>query len=94
VLVNFILCTLTVFLQTQSIFNIPLNVIMSITLLDFSDQLIGEGWPDAKEGHYNIFCVGRWKAPGDIFIDPECEHARDVIKILMGVSAGVGILIA
>ena len=91
---NFILCTLTVFSQTLSIFNIPLNVTMLIMLLVFSDQLIGDGWPDAMEGFYNIFCVGRWRGPGDWFIDPKCEHARDVIKILMGVSAGVGILIA
>ena len=67
---------------------------MLIMLLVFSDQLIGDGWPDAKEGFYNIFCVGRWRGPGDWFIDPKCEHARDVIKILMGVSAGIGILIA
>ncbi|KAN0089901.1 hypothetical protein V8E51_018480 [Hyaloscypha variabilis] len=95
VLVNFILCTLTVFLQTPSVFNIPLNITMSVVLLIFSDHLLGVGWPDAViEGYPKIFCRPIWRGPNDLWVDPKCEHARDVIKILMGVSAGIGILIA
>jgi hypothetical protein len=99
VVVNFVVTTLTVILQIPSIFNIPLNLTLAIVLLIFSDHLIGNSWPDSParrgyEGNYKVFCQPRWVGPGDIRVDPDCEHAREVIKALMGVSAGIGIWIA
>lgn len=94
-LVNFVLSTLTVLLQIPSIFNVPLNLTMSIVLLTFADHLIGNGWPDGGTEKYPlVFCQPRWRAPGDYWTDPNCEQARDTIKILMGVSGGLGILTA
>lgn len=91
---NMTVCTLTVFLQTPIVFNIPLTLTMVVVLLIFSDHLIGEGWPDAEEGYYKIFCVAIWRSPNDRSPDPKCERARNVIKILMGFTSGIGIMIA
>ena len=80
-------------------FNIPMNFTIAIILLAFSEHLIGDGWPDVEQvDNVKIFCVRRgvW-TPGRGWEEnsvPGCVCAREVIKSLLGVSAGFGILIA
>ncbi|KIM99268.1 hypothetical protein OIDMADRAFT_20005 [Oidiodendron maius Zn] len=86
-LVNFILSTLTVLLHISAIFNIPLDIAMIVAVLIFSEYMTGKGWPDVWDAPY----IWQFCAQRETYA--ECGRARDVIKILMGVSAGVSIII-
>jgi len=79
--VNFILSTLMVSLRTPVIVNMPVNIAMSIVIFVFSDEMFGKGWPDSGYS----WCLPRTQ---------ECMRKRDVIRIMMGVSAGVAMLTA
>jgi hypothetical protein len=88
-MVNFILSVPTVFIQLPILITIAVNIAMSIVILVFSGEILGPGWPDSS------FCR-RWRSYPDYGYDPptlECKQARNVIRITMGVSAGVGIVI-
>jgi hypothetical protein len=66
-----------------------LHIAMSIVIFIFSGEILGNGWPDSS------FCS---RAGGYPDYKPlpetwECKEARNVVRITMGVSAGVGILI-
>jgi len=67
---------------------------MLLALLIFANSRpLGNGWPD-KEGFNHIFCIRHCRDPNNSWFDRECEHARDVAKILIRVSAGVAVHIA
>jgi hypothetical protein len=93
-LVNFILSALTVLLHISAIFNIPLDIAMIVAVLIFSEYITGKGWPDVWDApNFWKFCMEHPSEGPGWEIYPECARARDVIKILMGVSAGVSIII-
>lgn len=90
---NFILTAPTVFLQIPILINMAVHIAMSIVVLVFSAGIFGNGWPDS-----NI--CRRWgppTVPGRPY-QPlpetgECRKAKDDLRIMMGVSGGVGLLI-
>ena len=93
-LVNVILSALAVFLHISAIFNIPLNIAMIFAILISSEYVTGKGWPDVWiQPNFWKFCAEHFREGVGWEIYPECGHARDVIKILMGVGAGVSIII-
>lgn len=89
--VNFLLSAPTIFLQFPILLNIATHIAMSVVVFVFSGQIFGHGWPDSS------FCYRYDNSPGHSWRPLpetwECRKARNVIRIMMGVSAGVGILI-
>jgi hypothetical protein len=66
-----------------------IHIAMSVVIFIFSAEILGDGWPS-----YN-FCA-RWRGYPDNRPLPEtreCQEARNVVRITMGVSAGIGIVI-
>ncbi|RFU26831.1 hypothetical protein B7463_g9504, partial [Scytalidium lignicola] len=88
--VNFVLSAPTVFLEIPIIINIAVHIAMSIVIFIFSGKLFGNGWPGAN------FCR-RWEnTPGHyrpLPDTPECIEARTTVRLMMGVSAGMGIIV-
>jgi hypothetical protein len=91
--VNFLLTTPTVFIQIPILINMAVHIAMSIVVLVFSASIFGNGWPDS-----NI--CRRWGPPTlpnhpyqPLPETSECLKAKNDLRIMMGVSGGVGILI-
>ncbi|KAH8801419.1 hypothetical protein F5884DRAFT_862117 [Xylogone sp. PMI_703] len=88
--INFILSTPTIFLQIPIIINIAIHIAISIVIFVFSGRLFSDGWPNSN------FCR-RWEnTPGNyrpLPDTPECIEARTTVRIMIGVSAGMGIII-
>jgi len=90
--VTFLLTTPTIFFPAPILINISIHIAMLAVMLVFSAEIFNNGWPDSN------FCR-RWSRtpyPGRPETLPErweCVRARDNLRIMLGVSAGVGILI-
>ncbi|OCK92855.1 uncharacterized protein K441DRAFT_662504 [Cenococcum geophilum 1.58] len=87
--VNFILSAPTIFLQIPITINLAVHIAMSIVIFVFSGEIFWNGWPGTN------FCR-RWNNYPDYKPLPEtleCRQARDVVRIMMGISAGFGIII-
>ena len=94
VFVNFVLSAPTIFFQAPVLINMAVHIAMSIVMFVFSEQVFRRGWPDE-------YWCRRWEARKPPYLEPpkmlnptgECIKARNDLRIMMGVSAGVGYLI-
>jgi hypothetical protein len=90
--VNFLLSAPTIFIQIPILINMAVHIAMSIVILVFSAGIFGNGWPNSN-------MCRRWQQPirpGPYKPLPEtreCTKAKNDIRIMMGVSGGVGIVI-
>jgi hypothetical protein len=64
---------------------------MSIVLFVFSSQMFGYGWPDSNFCRRWNYYPGRPSQP--VPENRRCIEGRDVLRILMGISAGFGIIL-
>ncbi|KAE9362948.1 hypothetical protein N431DRAFT_390431 [Stipitochalara longipes BDJ] len=91
---NFVLSTPTIFFQAPILINMAVHIAMSIVMLVFSEQVFRRGWPDE-------YWCRRWEPQKPPYIKPpkllnptwECIKARRDLRVMIGVSAGVGYLI-
>jgi hypothetical protein len=87
--VNFVLSAPTIFIQLPILISMAVNIVMSTVILVFSGKIFGDGWPTST------FCqrYSRYPDYKPLPVTPECEKARDVVRIMMGISAGFGFII-
>jgi len=95
--VNLILSAPTIFLQIPILINIAVNIAMSIVILFFSIKMFSEGWPTenfCRRWHYYAYDPhSPYRKPQLLPETWECTHGRTNVRIMMGVCAGVGIVI-
>lgn len=88
--VNFILSIPTLFVYIPALVNMIIHIPMFIVIFVFSAEIFGFSWPNS------MFCRKWGTSPGDIGPlppDPGCIKALNVIRITMGTSAGISIII-
>lgn len=69
-------------LRVPRIVNVLGYAVLLFFVLAYANESLGHGWPDEKD----TFC---WPPRGN----GECEKARAAVKGLMGVGAGVGLVL-
>ncbi|KAF4635582.1 hypothetical protein G7Y89_g2513 [Cudoniella acicularis] len=95
--VNLLVSIPVLFLELPTIINTAVHLIMSIVILVFSSKLFADGWPNDGFCHRWIYPApmpgNRWPSPIPTPESEECISARVILRIVMGVGAGTGILI-
>ena len=76
-----------IFVQLPILISMVVDLVMPILILVYSGNVFGLGWPVEN------WCPFRYVRPGEMERSPECLHAVNVVRILFGVSAGLGFVI-
>ncbi|KAH7327087.1 hypothetical protein BKA65DRAFT_509908 [Rhexocercosporidium sp. MPI-PUGE-AT-0058] len=82
--VALILSTVMLFIQLPIFFSLIIDIVFPILILVFSGNIFGNGWPDRN------WCYEYYREPR--LPDPQCLYMRDIVKILMGVTGGLGFI--
>ncbi|KAG4438623.1 hypothetical protein IFR05_005906 [Cadophora sp. M221] len=80
--VALILSIVMTFIQLPIFFSLVIDIVFPILILVYSGNIFGNGWPDAN------WCYEYYREPRTQ--DPKCLHMRDIVRILMGVTGGLG----
>jgi hypothetical protein len=89
---TFVLSTPTLFFPAPIIINIAVHIAMSTVMFVFSEQVFRRGWPDE-------YWCRNWHSPSpypgvpDYGPRKDCLDGVNDLRVMMGVSAGVGYLI-
>ncbi|KAL5327567.1 hypothetical protein ACEPPN_005267 [Leptodophora sp. 'Broadleaf-Isolate-01'] len=80
--VALILSIVMIFIQLPIFFSLVIDIVFPILILIYSGNIFGNGWPDAN------WCYEYYREPR--IPNPKCLHMRDIVRILMGVTGGLG----
>ena len=88
VAVNIFVLVSTLFIPVPIIVNILVQTTMSVVVLVYSVFIFTEGWPQSWQ-------CQQWRGPNEGYWpeDPECRKAQVILQILMGIGAGLGLIV-
>ncbi|KAH7379831.1 hypothetical protein BKA64DRAFT_686446 [Cadophora sp. MPI-SDFR-AT-0126] len=80
--ISLIISIVMIFIQLPVFCSLIIDIIFPILILVFSGNIFGYGWPDRN------WCYEYYREP--MKTDPHCVHMRGIVRILMGVTGGLG----
>lgn len=80
--VALILSIVMIFIQIPIFLSLVIDIVFPILILVYSGNIFGNGWPDAN------WCYNYYPEPR--IPDAKCLHKRDLVRIVMGVTGGLG----
>ncbi|PVH83938.1 hypothetical protein DL98DRAFT_91209 [Cadophora sp. DSE1049] len=80
--ISLILSIVMIFIELPIFFSLIIDIIFPILILIYSGNIFGYGWPDRN------WCYEYYREP--VKTDPHCLHMRGIVRILMGITGGLG----